>query len=373
VDSKRFERGLYSRREVLKRGLVGTIGLTAAGGLAGRLSSTAWGASEAATLNWQTWADHYLPNQLAYIKKTLAISVRPTLFSDDAVGYTKVKAAPAQFDLDSADALWVPKFHTSGLVDAFDVHSIGSSKELYSVSTKFPWWTVGSNYLAFPHAWSSENVYYNPKYVKPKPTSWDALLDPRYKKRIVMANQPTEVCAVAGHAVGAKHPYNMTPAELSRAKEWLRKFKPNILKFAGQAVEQQRALTDESAWIDIDNLGTDVVVRANGGPIVHAATPKEGVNGWVDGEMLVHGSQQHSVAEQFLNAAFTAKWTALKFLANGHPYLNEKAYKLLVNQGHKERADRFFYNDPERIYKLTLFGPAGNPQSYIDAFNEVFG
>jgi spermidine/putrescine-binding protein len=373
VDSRRVEGGLYSRREVLKRGVVGTAGLVGAGGLAARISDAAWAAPEAATVNWQTWADHYLPQELSYIKKTFGISVRPTLLSDDSLGYTKVKAVHGQFDLDSADALWVPKFLKSGLIDAFDIHSIPASKELYSVATHFPFWKSGSQYLAFPHAWSSENIYYNPKYVKPKPTSWDAILDPRYKKRIVMANQPTEVCAVCGHATGAKDPYNMTAAELSRAKEWMRKLKPNILKFAGQAAEQQRADIDESAWIDIDNLGTDVVVRAAGGPIMHAATPKEGVNGWVDGEMLVRGSPQRTAALAFLNNGFTARWTAMKFLANGHPYLNEKAYKLLVNQGHKERADRFFYNEPERVFKLTLAGPAGNPQAYIDAFNEVFG
>ena len=67
-----------------------------------------------------------------------------------------------------------------------------------------------------------------------------------------------------------------------------------------------------------------------------------------------------------------APWIAKNFLDKGRPLFNEKAYKILVNTGHKERADRFFYNDPERPLKMVLKGPSGNAQAYIDAFNEVF-
>jgi hypothetical protein len=68
-----------------------------------------------------------------------------------------------------------------------------------------------------------------------------------------------------------------------------------------------------------------------------------------------------------------ANWVAQNFLVNGRPLFNEKAYKLLVNQGHKERADLLWYNQPERALQMTLKGPSGNVQGVIDAFNQVFG
>ena len=46
--------------------------------------------------------------------------------------------------------------------------------------------------------------------------------------------------------------------------------------------------------------------------------------------------------------------------------------RAIVWSGHKERADKFFYNHPERPLGMTLKGPSGNAQAYIDAFNEVF-
>jgi hypothetical protein len=93
----------------------------------------------------------------------------------------------------------------------------------------------------------------------------------------------------------------------------------------------------------------------------------------MDAEMLLKESPNQSSFEMFINTMEQAPWIAKNFLANGRPLFNEKAYKILVNTGHKERADRFFYSDPERPLKMTLKGPSGNAQAYIDAFNEVMG
>ena len=95
--------------------------------------------------------------------------------------------------------------------------------------------------------------------------------------------------------------------------------------------------------------------------------------GWMDAEMMLKGSAHKDKFPAFINAMEQAPWIAKNFLDKGRPLFNEKAYKLLVNSGHKERADRFFYNDPERPLTMVLKGPSSNAQAYIDAFNEVFG
>ena len=49
---------------------------------------------------------------------------------------------------------------------------------------------------------------------------------------------------------------------------------------------------------------------------------------------------------------------------------------MLVNQGHKELADRLLYNKPElavRQDQVALVAPPPNQSAYTDAFNEVFG
>ena len=104
------------------------------------------------------------------------------------------------------------------------------------------------------------------------------------------------------------------------------------------------------------------------------AYPKEGLLGWFDGEQKVSKSKHKDVFEQFMDSVEgQTSFAALNFIKNGRPMFNEKAYKLLVNQGHKARADAFNYNKPELIFSANLQGPSKNPQAITDAFNEVFG
>ena len=363
-----------SRRSLLKRGAAGAVGLYAAGavGAVGQAVGAASRTSDV-TLNWLTWSDHYFPKQIQQVQKAIGIGARPQLFSDDSDSYVKVKAGGGGWDMSSEDALWVPKFYNEGLIVPFDIKSFPVAKQLYPIALDVPFWKAGSNQMGYPFGWSSLEIYYNPKYVKTKPDSWHALLDPAYKKKIVLENQPTDLMAMAGIATGAKSPYNMTTAEISRAKAFLTQLKPNVLKLVSQNSESVRALTDESAWLTIENIGTDARVKDAGGPLIDIATPKEGTYGWMDAEMLLKESSNSSSFEPFINAMEQAPWIAHNFIVNGRPLFNEKAYKILVNQGHKERADHFGYNDPEKPLGMVLKGPSSNEQAYIDAFNESLG
>lgn len=364
-----------SRRRFLVASAVGAAGVAATRelGAAGRAFGATRVRAGGVTLNWLTWSDHYFSSQIQKVKGQTSIGARVQLISDDSDAYVKVKAGGGAWDMSSEDALWVPKFYKEGLIVPFDIKSFPVSKQLYSVALDVPFWKAGSNQMGYPFGWSSLQIYYNPKYVSPKPDSYHALLNTKYKKKIVLENQPTDLMAMSGLATGAKHPYNMTTAEISRAKAFLKQLKPNVLKLVSQNTEVVRALTDGSAWLTIENLGTDARVADAKGPQILSADPKEGLYGWMDAEMLLKESSNQSSFEKFINTMEQAPWIAKNFLANGRPLFNEKAYKILVNTGHKDRADRFFYSDPERPLKMTLKGPSGNAQAYIDAFNEVMG
>jgi len=360
--------GRLTRADLLKVGAAGAFGLTMAGPAFGRAF-----AAQATTLNMLTWSDHYANDQLKAVSKATGLQGRPTLFSDNADAYLKIKQTGGQFDIVSGDALWVPKYHKDGLTESFDLSSLPVSKQLYPIARSFPFWKDGSNYMGYPFSWSTVQIYYNPKYVKTKPTSWHALLDKKYAGKISLENIPTDMMAIAGRATGAKKPYSMTTGEIARAKDFLKSFKPNVLKLASQNNEVVRALADGSAWIGITNLGTDDRVKDAGGPTVLAAYPSEGTIGFIDSEQIVKASKNKDKFEQFENTMQQAPWIAKNFLTNGRPLFNEKAYKILVNGGHGSRARRLLYNNPERALKMTLKGPAGNEQAYADAFNEVFG
>jgi spermidine/putrescine-binding protein len=357
----------------VKAGVLGVAGLYVAGCGSSSGGSSQGSSTGAVTINWETWNDHYLPAQLAAVQKQTRIAVRPSLESDDSDGYLKVKQTGGQYDLVSTDALWAPKFFKDGLTDVFDLAAIPAASQLYPMARNFSFRTTSSGYLAYPNGWSTVQIYYNPAHVSPAPTSWHVLTEPKYAGKVVAESQPTDLMAMAGLATGAKDPYNMTPAQISRAQAFLKAAKPAFQKLVSQNSDSVRALADGSAWMAIENLGTDFRVKAAGGPTVKLATPKEGVFGFIDGEMIVKASAHKNRLDKFMNAIAQPNWIAQNFLANGRPLFNEQSYKWLVNHGYKERADLLFYNQPERALKMTLKGPSGNVQAYIDAFNQVFG
>jgi spermidine/putrescine transport system substrate-binding protein len=369
---------LLTRRDALRAGAlgIGALGLAACGSSSsGSGTSTAAAQSNSTspvTLSMLTWNDHYNPaTQLPAIKKETGITVDVTLGSDDASMFIKAKET-GQFDIVSADALWVPYYYQQGLTYPFDIDDIPVSSQLYSVSRDFPIWSNSAGYLAYPRAWSALRIYYNPKYVSPAPTSYDVLLDPKYHGKFVRENQPTDIMAEAGLATGSKDPYNMSSAELSRATEWLKAAKPAFLTLVSQNTGVVQALTNESAWFTSENLGTDIRVKEAGGPTILRATPKEGVIGWLDAEQKMK-TKNADRFNQFINAWGQAEWIPALFKEFREAWFNEKAYKLIVNSGQGDIADALLYNQPEEALKAHLKGPSKNPNAYIQAFNSVFG
>jgi spermidine/putrescine-binding protein len=329
-------------------------------------------AAPTGTFNWMTWGDHWYQAQVDAIATTNNIKVNSTLFSDNIDAYTKVKQVGGQLDMVSGDALWVPHYFESGLIEAWDINSLKVAKQLYSIAREFAIWTKPEGYLGYPFGWSPVQIYYDPAHVSPDPTSWDLLLDPKYKKRIVVENQPVEIMAYMGKFTGAKNAYSMTPEEIATAKEAAKKLKPNILKLADQATDTIALLKTGEAWIATGNLGTDIRVKDQGGPELKVFTPKEGTIGWMDSEMVVKGGTNQNLIFPFLELAEQAEYIAANFMLNGRPLFNEAAYKILVNQGQQDRADRYLYNKPETVQTMDLKGPGLSTQAVIDAWNEVW-
>jgi len=320
-----------------------------------------------------TWGDHSYPAQLDAIAASSNIKASSTLFSDNIDAYTKLKQVGGQLDLVSGDALWVPHYFESGLIEAWDINSLEVAKQLYSIARDFAIWKKPEGYLGYPFGWSPVQVYYDPANVSPAPDSWEVLLDPKYKKRVVVEDQPVEVMAYMGKLAGAANAYSMTPEEIDKAKALLVQLKPNVLRLANQASDTITALKSGEAWIATGNLGTESRVKDQGGPDLNVFTPKEGTIGWMDSEMVVKGGANENLIMPFLEKAEQAEYIAANFILNGRPLFNEEAYKILVNQGQQERADRFLYNKPETVLTMDLKGPGTSTQAAIDAFNEVFG
>ena len=385
----------FNRRRFLQ--LTGAVGVSVAtGGVLAACSSTGGSASGAATsaasvappaaspstaaaptgtFNWMTWSDHWIQSQLDKIAADINISTQISELAGNAEGYAKLKEVKGQLDMISGDALWVrDAYYKDGLIEPFDINELKVAAQLYPFARQFEIWTKPEGYLGYPFGWSPISIYYNTAEVSPAPDSWGVLLDPKYKGRVVVENQPEEIVAYMGKAAGFDDVYNMTDEQLATVKGLLEQLKPNILRFAQQATDSVNAMISEEAWLITGNFGNEDRVKDGGGPEIKGYIPKEGTVGWMDAEMIVKDGANSSLIFPFLEKSQQAENIAANFIQHGRPLFSEKAYQVLTDQGHKDRADRYRWTESEAILsKTTLKGPGTSTEKSIQLFNEIFG
>jgi len=363
-----------SRRRFLQASAA--VGATVSlGGITAACNVIGQGGQQGGTFNWMTWGDHWIQTQLDKIEQQTGITPNISELAGNAEGFAKLKEVGGQLDKISGDAMWVPDaYYKEGLIEPFDINELKVSSQLYSFARQFPYWTKPEGYLAYPFGWSPISIYYNVAKVSPAPDSWGVLLDPKYKGRIVVENQPEEIVAYMGKTAGFDDVYNMTDEQLATVKGLLEQLKPNVLKFAQQATDSVNSITSEEAWLITGNLGNEDRVKDAGGPEIKGFIPKEGTVGWHDGQMIVKEGANKSLILPFLEKSQQAEYIAENFITHGRPLFNEQAYKVLVDQGQKDRADRFLYGKAEEVLAgTTLKGPGTSTEKSIQLFNEVFG
>ncbi len=360
-----------SRRRFLQ--ITGAVGATAA--LGGVMQACSLFGSQGGTFNWLTWGDHYIDTQLKAIEASDKIVANISELAGNAEGFAKLKEVKGQLDMVSADALWVrDAYFKEGLIEPFDINSLKVSSQLFSFARKFEIWTTPQGYLGYPFGWSPISIYYDPAKVSGNPDSWEVILDPKYKGKVVVENQPEEIVAYMARAAGFDTPYSLSDDQLATVKTYLERLKPNILKFAQQATDSVNSMISGEAWLITGNIGNEDRVKNGGGPTIKGFIPKEGTVAWQDSEMIVKGGANTSLIMPFLEKNEQAENIAENFLTQGRPLFNEKAYTLLVNQGKKDQADRYHYQDAEEVLgKSILKGPGTSTDKSIQLFNEIFG
>jgi spermidine/putrescine transport system substrate-binding protein len=132
---------------------------------------------------------------------------------------------------------------------------------------------------------------YNEKLTGGPITSFQDLLDPKFKGKIGMFSDNTEIGNAALLAVGAD-PTNSTQADWQKARDWLDKVKPNVAKFYDQGYSD--ALQNGDIWISQAWSGDVFQIQAAGHSEIKYVIPKEGQMMWHD-NMVIPITASHPV------------------------------------------------------------------------------
>ena len=109
--------------------------------------------------------------------------------------------------------------------------------------------------LIVPWGWNPTVLIYNKSKVKSPPTSYEVLLDPKYKGRVGFSDQHEFMWPVAAFLLGYQEPFKMNKAQLDKAKDVLIKIKRNAPTISKGWNEQLRLYVEETVWIGLSSPG----------------------------------------------------------------------------------------------------------------------
>lgn len=270
----KLRRGEITRRDVFK--LFGALGLAGSAG-----SALGRGALADNDLTMIIWEGYSSDSFRVPWEKANNAKVNATFAGSGDEMFAGMKAG-SDFDMVSASSDLPKRLHDADLIAEIDVSKLTNYNNLFDQFKTPPYITFDGKLYGVNFAWGPTIMLYDPAVIATAPTSWNALLDERYKGKISTWNYPLQI---AQYALlldpKPENPFELTDDQLAQVKEILVKQRPLVRKYwdlGGEVAElfknKEIAIADGWSWITLQ-------VKDSKGNVVEA-TPVEGVTGWSD-------------------------------------------------------------------------------------------
>ena len=228
-------------------------------------------------------------------------TIRPTLQAGQYTGYDTTVITNGQYltDLMQLDYL-IP----------LDQSRLSNFKKYAGAKYRNPDYDPGNKY-SIPWQAGFTGLGYDPAKTGGPITSWQDLLNPKFKGKIGMLADPTELGNAGMFALGID-PKTSTVDDWKKAAAWLEKVKPNVRKYYEQ--DYVKALVNGDIWIAHAWSG-DIFQSNLSGSKLKFVIPKEGGLLWTDNFVILKGAQNPVDAMMLMDyyyqpdkAAEVAEW-----------------------------------------------------------------
>lgn len=290
--------------------LLSACGVAGQGGNSGKTASVSevakfWkGKTKTGKLDFANWplyldvssrnkSDH--PSLDLFTKKTGIKVTYYEAIQDDGPFFAKVQPSLSAGQYSGYDlavitnGVYLDKFRQLGLLVPLDHSKLPNFSKYAGSSYKNPSYDPDNTY-SIPWASGSTGIAYDPAKTGREITSWQDLLDPKFKGKIGMFGDNEDLPNSALLAIGVT-PDQSTPADWKKAAAWLQKQKPLVRKYYTQ--DYIDALAKGDLWISQAWSG-DIFQQNLSGTNLKFVVPKEGGLLWTD-NMVILKQAEHPV------------------------------------------------------------------------------
>ncbi len=210
------------------------------------------------------------------------------------------------------------------------------------------------NFYSLPFLAASTLIAYNTETIKDNITSYNDLLNPKYREEIVLLDDQRIIIGIALMALG----YDMNETSdtaIDSAKEWLLKLMPNVKLFDSDS-PKSFLITKEVNIGLIWNAEAGIAMQEN--PNIRVVYPKEGFNLSVDNYAILKGSK--NVENAYLFIDYLLEGEVMKKIIESYPYynVNTKTNELLNSMYLSNPASNISDDDFSRATLVKNVGTA---------------
>jgi putative spermidine/putrescine transport system substrate-binding protein len=247
--------------------------------------------------------------------------------------------------------------------------------------------TVKGKHYGISLQWGPNTLMYNAAKVKPAPTSWSAIYDPKFKGKITVPNNPIQIADAALYlsktkpSLGIKDPYELTKPQFDATIALLKQQRPLVKKYWGLSSDEVSLFKNGDTTIGASWPFTTNALDAANVP-VKEIIPKEGATGWLDTWMLSSKAKHPNCAYKWYQWISSPKVQALQATVWGETPVNKLACPLM-NKLSPGSCAKYHANEPEAYYASIKFwktplADCGNGKkdcmdysAWVKAWNEV--
>jgi putative spermidine/putrescine transport system substrate-binding protein len=230
-----------------------------------------------------------------------------------------------QYDGVSASGNATARLVDAGNVDPVNVNLVPNYKTIFSDLKNQPYNTFDGVHYGIPHGRGANLLMWNSEDVKPAPTSWNVMFDPKvaakYKGKISAYDDPIYIADAAVYLkahqpeLGIENPYELNEEQFEAAIELLKEQRANIGEYWSDAAKQISAFAGGD-----DALGTTwqyqyFALKGEGHPVAASPAsqgflPSEGATGWSDTWMISSEAKHPNCMYMWMNWIVSPKVNA---------------------------------------------------------------
>ncbi|HXR31095.1 MAG TPA: ABC transporter substrate-binding protein [Solirubrobacterales bacterium] len=291
-----------------------------------------------------------------------------------------------QYDGVSASGNATARLVEGGDVDPVNVDLVPNYETIFADLKDQPYNTFDGVHYGIPHGRGANLLMWNTNEVKPAPTSWDVILDPKkaaeYKGRISAYDDPIYIADAAVYLkahqpdLGIEDPYELNDEQFDAAVKLLEEQRPNVGEYWSEAAKQISAFANGDStvgttwqyqYFELEGEGEPVAAS----PASQGFLPSEGATGWSDTWMLSSQAKHPNCMYEWMDWIVSPKANAQVAEYFGEAPAQSLSCDQTVD---KEFCTKYHADNPgfwKRVYYWkTPLADCGNGSSDCKDYNE---